>query len=326
MGAPDRRRLPVTLGHERNAGNGAPRVLVLLACFNGQSWIAEQLQSILAQQGVRTRIIIRDDGSSDMTLARIAALGSDERMTVAQASAPTGSAAQNFLTLIRDNSAESYDFVALADQDDVWYGNKLARACRILGGTECAGYSSATLATWSNGRSTLLRQAPRITAGDFLFEGAGQGCTFLLRAGFYAEIRRFVADHQALTRTVHYHDWLIYALARACGKTWAFDPSPSVYYRQHERNDTGARGRLGSAVKRLGLIRKRWYRDQLAVVAQICAAAAPGNRLVRSWISILLAEPGWRRRLQMASFCLRNSRRRRRDRAVLVLAALAGWI
>lgn len=303
-------------------------MLVLLACLNGQSWITEQLSSILTQEGVHTRIVIRDDGSTDLTLARIAEFGSDPRVTLVSGSAPTGSAAQNFLTLIRDTPADDCGFVAFSDQDDVWYGDKLARACRMLGETACAGYSSATLAIWRDGRgrTTLLRQASRTTAADFLFEGAGQGCTFVLRAQFYAEVRDFVIRHRSLTAAIHYHDWLVYALARAWDETWAFDPQPSVYYRQHGRNDTGARSRLSGLAKRLGLIRQRWYHCQLVAVARVCTAAAPANPVIASWTALLLAGSSWQRRLRVASFCLRNGRRKRKDRAALVFAALAGWL
>lgn len=301
-------------------------MLVLLACFNGERYVSQQLESILAQEGVRLRVIVRDDGSSDHTLQAVAGFAVNGPITVSPAADPTGSAAQNFLTLLRNNSAEGFDYVAFADQDDVWYPDKLSRACRLLRETDAAGYSSATLATWEDGRTALIRQATVTTPADFLFEGAGQGCTFVLRADFYAEVRRLVALYQPLTRSIHYHDWLVYAVARSLGRKWIFDPAPSVRYRQHCANDTGARGKLAGVTKRLSLIRRRWYRTQLVAIAQICAETAPANTLVGAWRTLLLANAGWRRRLRIASFCLRNGRRRGTDNVVLVVAALSGWI
>ena len=43
-------------------------VIVLLSAYNGEKYIAEQLDSVLAQEGMDVRIQIRDDGSTDGTL------------------------------------------------------------------------------------------------------------------------------------------------------------------------------------------------------------------------------------------------------------------
>src|SRR6185437_5624271 len=127
--------------------------------------------------------------------------------------APTGSAAGNFLALIREHPADSVDFIAFADQDDLWDRDKVIKACRSIAAAGAAGYSSATLAAWEDGRRRILRPSGAQSCCDFLFEGAGQGCTFVLAAGFYGRLRRFVMDHPELTRNLHYHDWSAYALA-----------------------------------------------------------------------------------------------------------------
>lgn len=303
-----------------------PKILVLLASYNGARWIREQLESILAQQGVDVRVVIRDDGSSDGTLQEIARFAEDGRIILAPRSDPTGSAAQNFLSLLRDNSAEGFGFVAFADQDDVWHRDKLQRAHRIMSQSPCVGYSSATIAMWPDGHRAVLRQRGAVTRADFLFEGAGQGCTFVLSSDFYESIRQFVANHRELTRDLHYHDWMVYALARAGGESWTFDPVPSVIYRQHARNDTGARSTPAGLRKRLALIRRGWYRTQLAEILELCCAAAPENRVVFRWRSIFRHPDGWMRRLRIAAFCLRHGRRRPTDNLMIAFAALAGWI
>src|SRR6185437_14487000 len=53
---------------DATAGKSPPRVLVLLASYNGARWIGRQIESILAQEAVDVRIVIADDGSSDGTL------------------------------------------------------------------------------------------------------------------------------------------------------------------------------------------------------------------------------------------------------------------
>ncbi len=303
-----------------------PRVLVLLAAYNGAPWIPEQLESILRQEGVDTRIAVRDDGSTDGTPEEVGRFAGGDRVRVSRATVPSGSAAQNFFALMRENAAEDFDFVALADQDDIWNRDKLSRACRALAEDRAVGYSSSTVAAWADGRESVLRQVGTATPSDFLFEGAGQGCTFVLSAEFYGRVRSFVRDHQQLTQTVYYHDWAVYALARAWGMRWTFDSKPSMRYRQHGGNDTCARTTVAGIAKRLSLIKRGWYRAQLCGIAELCSAAAPTNATVTAWCALLPRPESWRRRLQIARFCLRGGRRRTLDNAIVALAALAGWV
>lgn len=299
---------------------------MLLAACNGAPWVADQIESILAQEGVDVRIIVRDDGSVDETRAKIAPFLRHSPVRLTWGDKPTGSAAQNYFNLMRDNPADDFDFVALSDQDDSWNRDKLIRACDRLRREKGAGYSSATLAVWPSGKSAVLTQSSRATGSDFLFGGIGQGCTFVLTGGFYARVRRFLAGNPDITGDVHYHDWALYALACTWGLPWIFDPVPSVRYRQHDRNDTGARTGATGVWKRLTLIRRGWFAKQLRAIAALCAAADPVNVMFSNWRSTLLAPDTWSRRFEMARFCMSGGRRSVRDNAVLVIAALAGWL
>ena len=301
-------------------------MLVLLAAYNGARWITEQLESILCQSGVNVHVVIRDDGSTDETPRLLAAIANDPRVTIASAGAPSGSAAQNFFCLIRESSAEQFDYVAFSDQDDVWHPQKLRTATVALAAGDWAGYSCATTAVWPDGRTMQLRQSPHPTRADFLFEGAGQGCTFLLKAELYRRFRAFIREDPALTGHLHYHDWSVYAVARAWGLRWFFDPRSFLNYRQHAGNDTGARGNWPGLRRRLLLIRSGWYGTQLRAMAVLCRRAAPGNSMIGEWHGLLTRPAGSLRRLQMARFCLRGGRRRTRDNVILVLSALRGWI
>lgn len=299
---------------------------MLLAACNGAPWIAEQIQSILAQVDVEVRVHIRDDGSTDATRDQVMPFLDAAPVQMTRGETPTGSAAQNFFALMRENSAEAFDCIALADQDDTWHPDKLATACRRLMDSRAAAYSSATLAVWENGKSTVLTQPIRSTASDFLFGGIGQGCTFVLTKGLYDRARAFLSQNLPLTRAIHYHDWALYALARTWSLAWTFDPVPTVRYRQHGRNDTGARGSIAGLRKRLDLIRLGWYGDQLRAVAAMCVAADPSNEMISTWRALLSMPDTWSRRLAIARFCLAGGRRSSADNAIVVLAGLSGWL
>ena len=140
-----------------------PRTLVLLASFNGAAWIEEQLRTILDQANTDVQIVVRDDGSSDETIA-IANRLRDPRIDLVRAAQPSGSAAQNFFAMIREHPAEGCDYVAFADQDDAWGADKLDRASSALAATRAAGYSSAVTAVWANGRKRDIAQAAFVSS------------------------------------------------------------------------------------------------------------------------------------------------------------------
>lgn len=318
-----------TARHVSAAVSRTPKVLVLLGCYNGAMWIRRQLESILLQVGVDLVVVVRDDGSGDGTVQEIKRFQGDRRVQLCVGCPPTGSAAQNFLALIRDNSADEFEFVAFADQDDTWHRDKLARGCHMLSDSPlAAGYSSATVAIWPDGRTAVLTQSTRPTSADFLFEGAGQGCTYVLRRDFYARVRAFAIQHRRLTERVRYHDWMVYALARAWSHCWQFDRSPSMCYRQHEQNDTGARWTRTGLLRRFARLRRGWYREQLMAIASICAIAAPVNPEIQRWIRLLLTTHDLQRRVRIALFCVRagGARRRRLDNLIIAAVALAGWL
>ncbi|MDP8984385.1 MAG: glycosyltransferase [Pseudomonadota bacterium] len=303
-----------------------PKVLVLLAAYNGSSWIVRQIETILNQANVEVRLVVSDDGSSDDTRARIALFERDSRVLILPAVSPTGAAAQNFFRLIRDTPLDEYTVVAFADQDDIWNEDKLYRACLALQNEDAGGYSSAVTAFWEDGRTKALCQHSVLTDSDFLFEGAGQGCTFVLAGTFYRRVREFFLQNQGQTERLHYHDWAIYALARSWKVDWVFDPKPTMLYRQHSNNDTGARTSLSGMNRRVSLIREGWYLEQLYAIAEICFTASPSDPVIARWRGLLGRPRGLARTYAIARFCLHGGRRRLFDRGVVVGAAILGWI
>lgn len=304
-----------------------PRVLVLLAAFNGARWIRDQLASIVNQANVDLQVVVSDDASSDSTSAEVLRfIERGDPVRLITRSVATGSAAQNFFSLIAQHPADDFEFVAFADQDDLWDEDKLVRACAALKSRSSAGYSSAVTAVWNDGRRRVITQGSSLTRSDYLFEGAGQGCTFVLRADFYQRVRDFFEDYAELTPRLHYHDWAIYALARSWGLNWTIDPQPTMQYRQHGGNDTGARLSLAGIAKRLSLIKGGWYYSQLSQVARLCVAAAPSDPVATQWQTVLNSTNGYRRKRLILEFCFRGGRRRTADNIVLLLAVLAGWI
>lgn len=300
------------------------KVAVLLATHNGREWLPEQVDSILEQRDVEVRIIAMDDSSTDATpqwLADRAAV--EPRLTVLPDNGDGGSAALNFYRLIATASFTPDELVAFADQDDIWMPGKLERhAALIAAGND--GVSSNVTTFGASGRRSFIRKSFPQRQFDYLLESPGPGSTFLVTQRLI-ELARDAISRGAAAQ-VDYHDWLIYALARAKGWKWHIDEESTVDYRQHTANAMGANVGTRSALSRLALIREHWHRGQATLLARIGLTVADDS--IRPGLESVLAlfeATGLRARLALAGRS-GELRRRPRDRRIIgVLITTGIW-
>jgi len=100
-----------------------PRVSVAMATYNGERYLREMLDSLAAQTRLPDELVVRDDGSTDRTLAVVDEFATRAAFPVRVL--PAGDRlgyAQNFVSASR---ACSGDLLFFADQDDVWHADKL---------------------------------------------------------------------------------------------------------------------------------------------------------------------------------------------------------
>lgn len=247
-----------------------PKVAVLLAAYNGIQWIEEQLASILCQSGVEVSIHISIDPSTDGTEAWCAAFAAKHpQISILPDAGKFGGASRNFFRLIRDVDFSSYDFIALADQDDIWDPDKLQRATCTIDLRQLDAFSSNVTAFWPDGRTHLLDKAQSQVAWDFLFEAAGPGCTYVFNKRFSNALKISVTDNWEKVQKVRLHDWYCYALARSHGFRWFIDPVPTMDYRQHANNQVGANKGLNSLLARYKTIHDGWWFNQVRIIASL---------------------------------------------------------
>jgi len=100
-------------------------VQILLATYNGEKWLARQLDSLLAQDYSNFEILVRDDGSKDGTIQILQDYirRHSDRVKLLVADSGTGSAKGNFNELMKSASA---DYIFWCDHDDIWKENKLS--------------------------------------------------------------------------------------------------------------------------------------------------------------------------------------------------------
>ena len=232
-------------------------------------WIEEQIDSILNQRNADVKIFISVDLSIDGTYEWCQDLQKrNPRVVVLPYGERFGGAAKNFFRLIRDVDFSDFDFVSLADQDDIWLPNKLQHAISLikLGGYDAV--SSDVIAFWEDGREKLVKKSYPQKIYDYLFEAGGPGCTYVFKASAFLNFQNFLWKNCVYINQVAQHDWMIYAYFRHNGFNWFIDETSMMNYRQHANNDFGVNLGLKANKKRVSLIRQKWYRAEVEKISQ----------------------------------------------------------
>jgi rhamnosyltransferase len=295
-----------------------PKVCVLLATYNGERWVEEQLRSILSQAGVEVTVYAADDCSTDATASLLRQFAAEHPNVHVLKPAPRrGSAVLNFYYLLKVVQFDAFDYVAFADQDDIWCDGRLRRQVQVLRKSGAKAVSSDVVAFWPNGRRKLIKKSQPMVAEDHLFEAAGPGCTYLMTRGLILSFAQALRRPEATVTGLANHDWMVYAWARCQGMRWVISPEPTVLYRQHGGNELGANVGPRAARSRLARARSGWYRRAVLEVAQFCGCS--GEKAIRR-----VADGHIQARVHLA-LTTRRYRRRWQDAWALSLLLLLGY-
>lgn len=267
-----------------------PTCVVLLATYNGDRWLTEQLDSIRNQQQVNVRVVASDDQSRDNTLKLLREHSISLPLTILPEQLERcGNANRNFLRLVRDADIGDAAYIALADQDDVWYSRKLSRAIAKLESEKADAYSSDVEAFWPDGRTRILKKSYPQKRLDHLFGSPGPGCTFVFTRKMFLEMRRWITAHFAALSGLWVHDWIFYAYARSLSYRWVIDDAPTMRYRQHQSNEIGANSGIQAIRRRLAVVKEGRYRYNIVAISELTRACPDCTRALRRL--------GWRDRL-----------------------------
>ena len=215
------------------------KAIILLAAYIGERFIKQQIQYILNQTYKPFKILINIDQSDDKTVSIVQDYAKkNPEIQILNKNKRFGSAAANFINLIIDADLTDIDYIALADQDDIWKEDKLEKAIQKLE-QGFDGYSSNVQAFWEDGRKKTIEKNQPQQKFDHLFESAGPGCTFVMNKKLALCLQQFLKVGQ-FDQLDNYHDWMIYAFARVNGFKWFIDSYSGVHYRQHASNVFGA--------------------------------------------------------------------------------------
>ena len=152
---------------------------VVMCTYNGERYLREQLDSIIGQTYPIHRLIVQDDRSTDGTVAIVREYAARYPFISLYVNGRNLGYNLNFKSAVMRATA---DFVAISDQDDVWFADKIARQVEAIGGHNIAAAALRVPAGWSRSIrsrrcfSTALRATPCCCAAT-MCSARGRGST-----------------------------------------------------------------------------------------------------------------------------------------------------
>lgn len=224
-----------------------PLIDILMATYNGERFIGEQIESIQGQTYQNWRLLVSDDCSCDATLDVVRRYAAeDSRIRIVSEGVRYGGAKENFFALMRKADAS---YVMFCDQDDVWRSDKIAVEISVLLDSEARYGSSRPIMAHSNlalidgdGRNLGLTMRDLIVDVDMRFASPAQLMFTNVAAGCTMVMNRSCLDESLKANcldSVYMHDWWVTLVACMLGRRVYIDES-LVFYRQHENNVVGA--------------------------------------------------------------------------------------
>lgn len=217
---------------------------ILLATYNGEKYLDEQIKSILSQTFRDFKIIIRDDGSKDGTVDIIKRYAENypDKIVFIEDEKKGGSAAKNFFLLISYASAE---YIMFCDQDDVWLPNKIEITYNAMKKLEKKTGNTTPLLVFASYRivDSRLRDVAfkernnqisryNLDFSHLLVQNYVTGCLMMCNKTLYSKCGGF--DTRILM-----HDWWLALIASSSGVIKHI-PDVVMLYRQHRNNEVGA--------------------------------------------------------------------------------------
>lgn len=217
---------------------------VALCTYNGARYLPEQLASIARQTRLPNELVLCDDGSQDTTLEMLEAFAGQAPFTVrVHRNSHNLGSTKNFEQAIRLCEG---DVIALADQDDYWYPNKLARIEAAFSHDAEAGFVFSNADVVDGERQKLgytLWQSVRFTPAQQQQVNRGQATAVLLRhpvvTGATMAFRSSFRDLVLPIGEGWIHDEWIAFLIAAQARAIAIS-EPLMQYRRHDTNQVGA--------------------------------------------------------------------------------------
>lgn len=233
---------------------------ILMATYNGEAFVEEQVRSIINQSYPDWRLLVHDDGSNDGTWAILQQLSQeDSRIVLIEDHAHGLGVARHFIHLLQYTEAPYYMF---CDQDDIWLPDKVEKMyhaiCSLDPTCPQVVYSNAYLWDATQGIISAKNTLTYPTSlRQMLFLNTGiQGAASIFNHAMCTYLREPL-DYYAM------HDHIL-LLSGICFGQVTYLHESLMYYRQHDNNVTGHAP--GSIRKKVMLM---WHNRHIPLVSKL---------------------------------------------------------
>jgi len=229
--------------------NNSRPVYILLGTYNGAQYIADQINSIQRQKIQNWKMLIRDDCSSDKTVDIVDKIAlQDDRISLIKDQKGHLGVVGNFATLMHAALNDNAQIIFFSDQDDIWLPHKIdyylyhLKKLQKQFGNFLPILIHSDLIVVDNQINVINKSfmALRNIYHEFkkplntlLTQNFVTGCTIAVN-------RSLLQLALPIPKEVLIHDWWLALCAASSGKI-EFIQSPTVLYRQHDRNTVGAK-------------------------------------------------------------------------------------
>jgi glycosyltransferase involved in cell wall biosynthesis len=220
--------------------------LIMMASYNGERFIREQIESIIGQTYTDWELVIQDDGSRDDTVNIINRYAEREpRIRLLTNDSGNHGPYQNFNVLVNRCRRETpRDYYLFADQDDIWDSDKLARLTEyyrrsqkddsvpmLIYGDMRLMDGNGSVTGESLDRIDHIRRTPL----SMFFDASVWGCNFFFNRALFMDVKEVADDSER----VWGHDQYFARWAAVRGKVLFYD-IPLMSYRRYAGSVTDA--------------------------------------------------------------------------------------
>lgn len=202
-------------------------VTVLLSTYNGEKYLADQLNSILQQENVKVTVLARDDSSTDSTINIL------KKYNIQHYTGDNMGPKGSFFNLIQKVPLNT-EYYAFSDQDDIWLKNKLFIGVQMLKKyNDSPAVYFCERQVLSNGVKGRVTQCNEIIKfPNVYFKSVAAGCTIICNKAMMEILKKYTPTHIAM------HDQWIIILATLFGNIH-YDQNAYILYRLHSHNVVG---------------------------------------------------------------------------------------
>ena len=247
------------------------KIDVLLATYNGEKYIAEQIESILINfykvPEYDCRILISDDCSTDKTVEIILELSkSDNRITLIDAN-KKGGVKENFSYLMKSSNA---DYMFFCDQDDFWLPSKIELFIHkfisleneysgplLIHSDLCVTNGMLSPKSESMFKYQNLNSNP--TFNELIVSNSVTGCVMACNKALLE-----IANESSISESIM-HDWYLGLIAKHFGRIIFIDNS-LILYRQHGGNQVGAKSFKLSEVLKISKMKYNYLKAKESII------------------------------------------------------------